>query len=67
MPRFDFSHFDVNGGAVYSADHEPWNSVSITLPPGYFHNVRPVLKEWPTAINVPDFIVTPATPDSVAT
>lgn len=56
MLRFDFSHFDVNGNAVYSASHEIWNCVSITLPAGYFSE----LTDWPPAIDVTEFIVTPA-------
>jgi hypothetical protein len=54
MIRFELSHFDVNGSAVYSASHEIWNCVSITLPAGYFDT-------WPPAINVSDFNVTAAT------
>lgn len=40
--------------ATYSANHEIWNEVSITLPVDYFGHG----KEWPEVIEVSNFSIT---------
>lgn len=65
--RFDFVKVTDDASAVYSASHEIWNVVSITLPTGYFAAVLDSMDtrdwqsgEWPPAIYVQSFTVTPA-------
>jgi hypothetical protein len=61
---FDFVKVNDDASATYSAAHEIWNVVSITLPTGYFFNVLAAYDitewqsgEWPPVIYVQSFNV----------
>ena len=56
--RFVFLSQTEEGGAVYVASHEIWNTVRIALPRGYFENLNGSAK-WPPAIVVQSFVVLP--------
>lgn len=52
--RFEYAGTLPDGTTVYSAQHEIWNSVSITFPPEYWGREAPRWVEVPFELTTSD-------------